>query len=324
MTVPTGTTQTYQQIGIREDLSDVIYNISPTETPVMTMIGRGKATQTNHEWQTDALSAAATNRAIEGDDASYVTMVPTVRINDYTQIFTKAIVLSGTSDSVNTAGRKSELSYQLAKRSKEMKRDMEYAITRNQASSAGGAGTARSLASMESWIVTNRTSLGTGTAQTTFGWSANAVAAPTDSSVAATITEAALKAVIAACWTSGAEPSKIVVGQYNKRKISAFAGIATQTVQYGAGVKSQGTILGAADVYVSDFGVLNVVADRFSRDQTALILDPDYWSLDYLRPFQQFPLAKTGDAEKRMMLAECTLKSSQEAASGKIADLATS
>ena len=290
----------------------------------MTMIGRGKAKQTNHEWQTDSLAAPAINRAIEGDDAAYLAMAPTVRLNDYTQIFTKAIVVSGTANAVDTAGRREELSYQLTKRSKELKRDMEMAITQNQASSAGGAATARSMASMESWIFTNRTSLGTGTNQSTPGWIASSVAAPLDSSVQGTITEAALKAVIASCWAAGGKPTTIIVGAYNKRKISAFPGIATQTVQYGSNVKSQGTILSAADVYVSDFGVLNVVADRFSRDRTALIIDPDYWSLDYLRPFQQSELAKTGDSEKRMMLTEVTLRASNEASSGKVTDLATS
>lgn len=319
MAVPTGTTQTSAMVGIREDLEDVIYDLSPTETPFLTRAARGKATQTNHEWQTDALKAAGTNTTIEGDDATVDTIIATVRINDYTQISDKVVSVSGTADKVDTAGRKSELSYQIAKRGKELKRDMEYALTRNQASSAGGAGTARALASTESWIATNKTSKGTGTAQTTPGWLSSAVAAPTDSTVTGSMSEANLKAMIAAAWAAGGDPSFILVGPTEKQKISTFAGIATQ-YRENSGVQ-QATILGAAAVYVSDFGEHRIVPSRFCRDVTVQLLDMEYWEVAYLRPFQQFPLAKTGDSDKRQMLVEYTLVSRNEAASAKITDV---
>lgn len=322
MTVPSGTTQTYQQVGTREDLTDIIYDISPTETPFVQKAARAKAKQVLHEWQTDALSSAAANRAIEGDDASTNTLVPTVRLGNYCQISTKAIVVSGTADVTDKAGRKSELSYQLMKRGKELKRDIEYAVTRNQASTAGGAGTARSLASVESWLATNRTSM-TGGAATTPGFSGGTVAAPTDGTTQGTITEANLKAVISACWTAGGQPDMVLVGPYNKQKISAFSGIATQTYNYDAKFSKQGTIMAAADVYVSDFGVLQIVPGRFNRDLTALVLDMEYWGIAYLRPFTQYELAKTGDAEKRQMLVEFTLECKNEKASGKVTELAT-
>lgn len=275
---------------------------------------------TDLEWQTDALAAAGNNRQIEGDDATILTAAPTTRLNNYCQISSKAISVSGTEiDGMNPAGRKNELSYQIAKRSKELKRDMELSITQNQASSAGSATTPRSSASMESWIATNKTSVGQGTSQTTPGFSGGTVAAPTDSSVTGTLTEAALKSVLQSVWTAGGDPDVIIVGAGTKQKMSTFTGIATQ-YRENSGVK-QATILAAAAVYVSDFGELRIEPDRFSRDRTALILDTDYWSVNYLRTFRQFELAKTGDSEKREMLAEWTLVSKNEKASGKITDI---
>ena len=319
MTVPAGTYQTYQTIGNREDLTDVIYDISPMDTPVMSTIGRGKASNTLHEWQTDVLAPAAANRQIEGDDASILTAVPTVRLQNYCQITSKAISVSGTDRAMNPAGRADELSYQIAKRGKELKRDMEYAITQNQASSAGSASVARSSAGMESWLSSNRTSVGTGTAQSTPGFSGGTVASPTDSTVAGTLTETALKLVLQSVYTSGGDPKLIVVGAGTKQKMSTFTGIATQ-YRENSGVK-QATILAAAAVYVSDFGELRIEPDRFSRDRTALILDTEYWAVSYLRPMQQFELAKTGDSDKRQMLCEWALESRNQAASGKVSDI---
>lgn len=319
MAVPAATTQTYQQIGIREDLSDVIYDISPTETPVVSRMARTKATNTNHEWLTDALAAAAANRRIEGDDATFLTADPRTRLNNYNQISSKPVVVSGTSRAVNTAGLDDEFSYQIAKRGKELKRDQEFAITQNQASSAGGAGTARSSASMESWIATNKTSVGTGTAQTTPGFSGGTVAAPTDSTVTGSVAEAQLKAVIKECWSVGGQPSMIVVGPGTKQKLSGFTGIATQ-YRENSGVK-QATILAAASVYVSDFGEFRIVPDRFSRDRTLLGLDMEYWGLAQLRGIERETLAKTGDADKMQLITEWTLESRNEKSSFKITDI---
>lgn len=319
MTVPTNTFTRFSAIGVREDLTDEIYNISPVETPVLTMLPRVTAKNTLHEWQTDALESAAGNRMIEGDDATILTATATVRLNNYCQISAKAISVSGTLQAATSAGRKEELAYQLTKRSKELKRDMEYAITRNQASSAGSASVARSLASMESWIATNKTSVGTGTAQTTPGFSGGTVVAPTDSTVTGSINESALKAVLNAAWTAGGNPRKLIVGAGTKQKLSGFAGIATQyRSNSGSG---QATILAAADTYISDFGEVMIVPDRFSRDVTLLGLDPDYWAVAYYRPMQTFEVAKTGDAEKREMLCEWTLESRNEKASFKVADI---
>lgn len=318
--VPSGTFQTFQAIGNREDLSDIISNISPVETPFYQKAKKGTASATFHEWQTDALDAAATNAAIQGDDASIKTAVPTVRLRNYCQILTKAVSVSGTQDAVNKAGRASELAYQMTKRSRELKRDVEYALVRNQASTSGAAGSGATLASVESWLATNKTSVGTGTAQTTPGYSGGTVAAPTDSTVAGTATENALKKVIQECWTQGGEPKVLMVGPATKAKISgSFNGIATRYREVPG--MQQGAIVSGVDLYISDFGEHEIVPNRFMRDQNILVLDMDYWTVASLRGFQSFDLAKTGDSSKKQILTELTLVSSNEKASGKVTDV---
>lgn len=322
MTVPNNTVTSHSTIGNREDLTDMIYDISPTETPFMNGIARDSAKAVFHEWQTDVLEAAAANRAIEGDDPTAKTFAATTRVGNYCQISQKTVIVSGTASAIDQAGRADELAYQVAKRGKELKRDMEFALTQNQASSAGGAGTARSLASLESWLATNKTSLGTGTAQTTPGYSSGVVAAPTDSSVAGTFTKASLDAIIKECWTQGGDPTVIMVGPHNRTVVSGFTGISTLETRADGG--SDVTLVGAVDFYKSNFGILKVVPNRFQRDKTAFVLDMDYWCVSFLRPMQLNPLAKTGDSEKRQMLCEYTLKAKNEASSGKVTDLTTS
>jgi len=323
MALPTNTFTKYDATGNREDLEDVIYDISPTETPFLSSAGRVKAKATFHEWQTDALTAAAANKQLEGNDATGNTLAATTRYGNYTQISTKVVVVSGTQETVNKAGRDSELKYQIAKKGKELKRDMEFALTQNQASYAGSESTARALGSVESWLFSVSGNVVDGTGGTTPAYSSG-VSAPTDASSTNTIsfTEARLKTVIQACWTDGGDPKVIMVGPYNKTKASAFAGIATLYKDVPG--KKQATVVGAADVYVSDFGEHMIVPNRFQRDRTALVLDMDYWKVATLRPIQQIMLAKTGDSEKREMLVEYTLVASNPNASGKVADLKTS
>jgi hypothetical protein len=322
MTVVAGTFQAFQAIGNREDLEDLIYNIAPTDTPFMKMAGRAKAKAVFHEWQTDTLNTAvATNAAIEGDDATNTSVTPTVRIGNYCQIAQYAFGLSGTQQSVDTAGRKDELAYQLVKYGKTLKRDMETQITQNKASNAGGSGSARISASVEGWLSSNWTTLGSGGSPSSSGFQSGLVQAPVDNSVQGTVSEAAMKAIIRACWNAGGDPRVVLTGPFNKTKVSAFSGIATQ---YKDNNNGPATIIAAADVYVSDFGEHKIVPSRFNRDRTILVLDMDYWDIAYLRSFTQYPLAKTGDADRRQLLCEYTLVSKNQAASGKIADLTTS
>ena len=323
MANPVGTFQTYQAIGNREDLSNMIYNISPTETPFVSMAKRGKATHKTFEWQTDALAAAAANSQVEGDTPSNTTVTPTTRLFNATQILSKTFNISGTQQAVDPAGRADELAYQLVKYGKEVKRDLEKAMTGNTAYAAGASGTARVSGSLESWMSTNWTTQNaSATSAASPGWSSTGVVASTDATTPATVTEANVKAIIRACWTAGGNPDVILVGPYNKVKVSGFSGIGTQSIDQKAG--GQATIIAAADRYVSDFGAFKVVPSRFNRDRTMCILDMDFWELAYLRPFQQVPLAKVGDSDQRMVIVEVGLKSLNEGASGKISDLSTS
>jgi len=320
MAAPTGTFQTHQAIGNREDLEDVIWDISPTETPFVSMVSKGKAKAQYHEWQTDSLDAAATNSVIEGDDATTNTATPTVRLRNYCQILSKTARVSGTQEAVDKAGRNSEMAYQVRKRMEELKRDLEYAVVRNQASSGGSSTVAARMAGVEGWLATNRTSVGTGTAQTTPGYAAGVVVSPTDSTVAGTLTESALKAVIQAAWTQGGDPKILMVGPATKSKIStAFTGVATRYRDVPAGKQAQ--IISGVDLYVSDFGTHRIVPNRFMRDQNILVLDMEYFQLAQLRPLKTNDLAKTGDSERKQLLMEATLVVRNEKASGKVSDI---
>ncbi len=308
------TYSTFDAVGQREDLIDVIYNISPTETPFMSSIGKTKATAVYHEWQTDSLAAAtANNAAVEGADASAATLAPTTRQGNYTQIIQKTIQVSGTLDAVNKAGRKSEKAYQLAKASAELKRDLETILLSNQGKTAGDSSNARKMGSVLSWIKTN-TDKGTGGADpTTPGTSTR-----TDGTQRA-FTEQLLKNVVAKVFQSGGNPRMLMVGATGKQKVSTFPGIALNRFQLNK--VEQGAIIGAADIYQSDFGQISVVPNRFMRARDALVIDPEYASLAYLRPFVTNELAKTGDSEKTQILAEVTLQMNNEAAQGIVADL---
>jgi hypothetical protein len=319
MTVPSGTFQTYTAVGRREDLTDVIHDVSPTDTPFLSLIGKGKASQKNHEWQTDALAAAdGTNKVIEGDDAANDTATPTVRLGNYTQLMDKTIQIASSNEVGDKAGRASEMSYQLMKRSKELKRDMEARLTGNYASVAGAAGTARECAGFEAWIQSNASRGATGSSTAFTG---GIQAAATDGTQRA-FTEALLQDVLQQCWEEGGEPSVVMTGGFNKKAASAFAGIATQ-YRENSGAKAA-TILAAADVYVSDFGTVRIVANRFSRSRSALVVDPGMWKLCYYQPFKTEDLAKTGHSSRKLLSVEFTLEACNEKSSGVVADLTTS
>ena len=259
---------------------------------------------------------------MEGDDATGNTLAATTRYGNYCQISRKVVVVSGTQEAVNKAGRDSEFRYQIAKAGKALKRDMEYALTRNQASENGAEATPRALGSVESWLWSFSGNVIDSTGGTTPEYSAG-VSAPTDGTQNLTFTEARLKSVIADCWTDGGDPKVIMVGPYNKQQASTnFTGIST--LYKNTPGMSQATVIGAADTYVSDFGEHMIVPNRFNRDRVALVLDMDYWKVATLRPMQQIQLSKTGDNEKRELLVEFTLVAANPNASGKIADLLTS
>jgi hypothetical protein len=307
----------FDAIGAREDLVDVIYDISPQDTPIMSSIGKSKASAVYHEWQVDQLAAATTaNAAVEGADATAATLTPTTRVGNYTQIVQKTVQISGTLESVDKAGRKSEKAYQLAKASAELKRDIEAIITANQGQSAGSSVSARVMGSLLSWIKTNtnkQESSTAGTDPTTSGVSTRG------DGTTRTFTETMLKDVVQKVFTAGGTPTLLVVPPALKQVVSGFEGLAQH--RYNSNATGQITILAGADLYQSDFGVLQIVPNRFMRSRDALVLDPEYAALAYLRPFQTNELAKTGDSEKTQLLAELTLEVKNEAAHGIVADL---
>lgn len=325
MSQTSNTFDTFNAKGIRESLSNVIYNISPEETPFMSNIGRESVKNTFFEWQTDSLAAASTTNAqIEGDDvSSYDSTAATVRLGNYTQVSRKTLILSGTLESVDKAGRRSELAYQLAKRSAELKRDMESIMLTNQAASGGSAGVStaiRKTGSLLAFLKTN-TDKGSGGADPVYTTQPNATRTDSLAADQRTFTETILKSVIQKVWTAGGTPKVLMVGPVNKQRVSGFAGIAE--IRREVTGNKPGVIIGAADVYVSDFGAVSVVPNRFQRERDAFVLDPEYASVCYLRPFQTIELAKTGDAEKRMIVVEWGLKVNTEAAHGLAADLTT-
>ena len=315
MAQPTNTYDAYDLVGGREDLMNIITNISPTDVPFQSNIGRSKATAILHEFQTDALATPASNAVIEGDDSAAEAQVATVRETNRTQISKKVVLVTGTANATVKAGRgKNELSYLLAKAGKELKRDMEVDLTSKNPAVVGDASTARKLRGAEAWIYTN-TDYGTSGATTSAG-------AVTDGTQRV-FTETMLKTALQACFTEGGDPDCVMVGPFNKTKVSGFGGIAT-LYRDTAGSKGQASIMGAADLYISDWGEVKIVPNRFQRDRTALIIEKDKWAVAYLRPFRQEKLAKTGDSDKVHMLVEYTLESKNQKSSGKVADLTTS
>jgi len=313
MAQPTNTFDTYDSIGEREDLSDVIYNIAPTDTPFLSSAAKTQATAVLHEWQTDTLAAASSSNAvIEGDEATLDAITATVRLSNSCQIMDKTIVITGTQEAVDKAGRASEIAYQIAKKAKELKRDLEASLTSNNAEVTGSATAARVAGGLRSWVATNDVM---GTSGTSGGAGNTAAGNGTQRA----FTETLLKSVIKSVWNAGGNPTMIMVGPFNKQKLSGFTGNSTR---FDAGADA--TLYTSVDVYASDFGQLQVVPNRFSRDRDAWVLDMDYWGVAFLRDFTMHEIAKTGDADKRQLLLEATLESRNEAASGVVADVTTS
>jgi len=318
MALPTNTFTTYSAAGNREDLSDMIYRIDPTDTPFMTGIDKAKATAVAHEWQTQALAAANTaNAQLEGDDATADATTPTVRLGNICQISRKVPQVSGTQQAVEHAGRDNEMAYQEMLKGLELKRDMESILVgTNQAKNAGNSSTARLTASVLSWIKSNTSRGATGADPS----AADGTGTRTDGAQRA-FTEANLKTVLQSIWNNGGKPDTIMTGGFNKQVFSAFTGRATPIEE-----TKRKKITASVDAYESDFGTLKVVANRFSRPRDVLILQMEMWALAYLngRKMVSVPLAKTGDSERKEVLSEYALEARNEKASGGVFDNTTS
>lgn len=323
MAAPTNTFTRYDAIGVREDLSDIIYDISPVEVPFVSNIGKKKAKQTFFEWQTDALaSAVTTNAQVEGDDITAVAVSPTTRVGNYTQILNKSFTISGTLEATDRAGRAEEAAFQKAKRLKELKRDLEATLTSSQVAVAGGNTTARKTAAFDSWLKTNTNNGNGGTGD--YAYTTTPITARTAATTGniRTFTETILKDVLKKQWTSGGESKMLMVGPFNKQVFSGFPGIADQ--RHEAPKSGQTQIIGAADVYVGDFGDVAVVPNRFMPEDRAYVIDPEYVSLATLRPVTSEKLAKTGDADKFYMVMEAGLQVDNEKAHAVARDLTQS
>lgn len=315
MTQPASTYATNDMIGIREDLVDVIYDVSPVETPFLSMASHVKATATLHEWQVDALAAASgTNFVIEGDDATTDASVATVRRTNHTNISDKVARVAGTARAVTTAGRADELDYQMLKRARELKRDMETILLQNNAKVAGDDTTARELAGVPTWIFTSTDKHSGGTEPT--GDGTDAYSAGT----ARAFTEDQLKTVVKEVYAEGGNPDYLMVGPFNRQIVSGF----------GSGTKFQkvedSTLHTSFDVYDSDYGAMKIVPNRFTWENNALLLEMAYWKVAFLpgRNMKTQELAKTGDTDRRQILSEYTLEACNEKSSGVVRDLATS
>lgn len=321
MTQPTNTFDSYDAVGNREDLQDKIYMVSPEKTPIVSAIGRFKATQRLHEWQRDNLdSPNKDNAVIEGDDRTGTALTPTERVANTVQLFDKVAVVSSTQEKTKSAGRSSEMKYQISKKMVELKRDMEAMVISNNPAVQGNSTTARKSAGLGVLLYTN-TSHGTGgsTSAHTSGLATTAPVAGT----ARAFAEAQLKTVMQSIYTnSGEMPSIISMTPSHKAGFSAFTGIAASRVNVKKG--SQATIVGGADVYMSDFGELTVVPNYVqatANSGTVFILNPEYAGIAYLGGFKSEALAKTGHTEKELVSVEACLVVTSEKAHGKIADL---
>lgn len=319
MAVPTNTLQRYTLVGDREDLSDVIYDISPAETPLFSRAKRGKADSTLHEWQTDVLASAAANAHIEGDDTDAETISQPTRVGNYTQISKKVAQVSGSTEAIKRAGRKSEMSRAMSRKMKELKLDIELALFANNGAAVGAAGAARESAGLGAIVISNIGNIGATGATPSYTNGIPATARTDGTQVA--FTEAMLQDGQTAAWENGGSPDVLYVGAFNKAAVSAFAGIATKTIDQSKAAPA--VIVGSADVYVGEFGNITVMPSRQIRARDAYLIDHEYVEVAYLRPFKQEKLAKTGDSEKRHVIVEWTLKVGNEKAHAGIFDLTT-
>lgn len=311
MAVPKNTYATYDSVGNREDLADAIYDISPIDTPVLSSIARVRATGVKHEWQTDNLAAATVQGAAEGDDFAASARVQTVRLDNQTQIFRKDISVSRTQRVVLTAGRRDEYAYQLAKGGKELKRNIEKTILGTQGKALAGTATARLSGGLLTYfnsasanVVKNLT-----TASVTFNGNGATV---TGTFSGGGCTAGKLKSLIDTCigalWDNGSDANVIVCDKNVKTGLSKMTGIATLYREVPMG--NQGAIIGGADLYVSNFGEFVVVPDRFidSTKPYFYLVDYEYLAFAELDPIDVVPIAKTGDADKAMIVCEACLE----------------
>lgn len=315
MTVPADTWLTYDANGRKESFDDIVYNIAPLDTPFCASLDRKTVQNTRHQWQTDTLAAAANNKDLEGDDWTEEAQTATSLWDNYTQISSKIIRVSGTMQAVQKWGRgKNELAYLVEKAGKELKRDIEYALMQNGTANAGAEGTERQARGVDGWIYTNDLLNG--------GTSPNPASGTNSAPVNGTqraFTESLLREAQQLAWTEGGNPTVLMVGPFNRGVVDSFTGFSTR-MDDSANKKLIATI----SVYVGPYGELKITPNRFQSARTAYLLDMEYWQMGVLRSMDVVPLAKIGDAERKALVTEFTLISRNEKASAAVRDLTTS
>jgi len=316
MAQPDNSFDSYDAVGIRENLENVIYDVSPEETPFYTTCKKVKATNTYHEWQTDTLRASGANAHIEGDATTAEARTATTRLGNYTQIFKNAVVIPDTDKGLDKAGRASEMAYQTLKIAKEQKLDIEKALFDNNARVAGDATTARELAGTETWFTSTIQNRGTGGAHAA-GTGADA---RTDGTQTA-FTQAKFDAIMQNCWDKGGKPDSVYLSAYLMNLALAFTGNNNQrsTVQAG-----DAKVIKSLDVYVTPWGTIEFIPSRENRGRTVHVMQDDMWAVAVLRGTKNVELAKTGDNSTRQVVTELTLVAKNEASSGLGVDFSTS
>lgn len=316
MAQPSNTFDSYDAVGIREDLSDVITNISPEETPFHTKSAKSRARNTLHEWQTDSLRASAANAHIEGDATTAEARSATTRLGNYTQIFKNAVVVPDTDEGLDKAGRAREIAYQTLKIAKEQKLDIEKALFDNNARAAGNSTTARELAGAPAWLTSNITNTGTsGTNPTGDGTDARTDGAQT------AFAQADFDSCMQSIWENGGNPDTVYLSAFQMNVALGFTGNNNQRSSVQAGDER---VIKSLAVYVTPWGTVEFVPSRENRSRDVFIMQDDMWEVATLRPTKNVALAKTGDNTTRQVVTELTLVCKNEAASGMVVDCSTS
>ena len=318
MAQPTNTFDSYDAVGIREDLSDVIYRITPDDTPFYSKCKKGKAKNTLSEWQTDTLRASGTNAHIEGDNTTAAPRSPTTRLGNYTQIFKDAVVVPDTDEGLDKAGRAREMGEQMLKVAAEQKLDIEKALFANNARVAGNSTTARELAGVGAWLKTNVNfqSGNSGANPTGDGTDAR-----TDDGTPTAFSQTKFDSVMQSIWEEGGKPDSVYLSAFQMNKALSFTGNNNQRSQVQAGAER---VIKSLAVYVTPWGTVEFVPSRENRSRDVFITQDNMWSVAILRPTKNVELAKTGDATTRQVVTELTLHAKNEAANGAIYDNTTS
>ena len=314
MAQPTNTFDSYDARGIREDLQDVIYDISPSETPFYSSVAKVTASNTYHEWQTDALRSSAANAHVEGDDTTAEARTATSRLGNYTQIFKNGVSVPDTDSGLKKAGRAAEMAYQILKVAKEQKLDIEKALFDNNARVAGNSTTARELAGAPAWLITN-TSFGTGGADAT----GDGTDARTDGTQEV-FSQTRFDTVMQSIWESGGRPDVVYLSAFQMNKALGFTGNNNQRSQVQAGDEK---VIKSLAVYVTPWGTVEFMPTRENRSRDVFIMQKDMWAVGVLRATKNTELAKTGDSTRRQVVTELTLVCKNEAANGGIFDNTT-